>query len=170
MAEGDAVTSALLSLASLGAFAAVVLSWLFRQTSAPLWLKVSGPTAAVIAACSLFFTGADLLGYPAPVSESALPDHAELLAFVPHDDAKLVDLWLIAPSPWGDAPRAYETELTQRMKATLRAAQEAMEHGGRVTLAHAKATGNSHYSDQLGIGDDDSRYVLEVQPALPAKE
>jgi hypothetical protein len=152
--------SALLSVGGPAAFATVVSGWLFRTSAAPLWLKITAPAVAVAAACYAPVAVNGLLGYPAVVAERDLPESAELIAFVPHDGDKRVDLWLRL----GDEPRAFETALSPQMKKVLGELREAMQRGDRVTL-HSERKG-----DALGIGDDQDLYTLEVESALPAKE
>ena len=177
------MTFLLLSIAALAAFAAVVLSWLFRSTSAPLWQKITGPSVAIIAACSLYFNVNSLLGLPVTASMADMPDNVELVAFVPHDETKIVALWLIVPP--SEEPRAYETVLDEGMKQTLREAREQMAEGKQVMLSKhggkpgkAKESGDSEgeghanaRGDRLGIGQDDMHYTLDINAfsQLPPK-
>jgi len=153
--------AALVSIGAPAAFATVVSGWLFRTSAAPLWLKIAAPAVAVAAACYAPVAVNGLLGYPAAVAERNLPD-GELLAFVPHDGTRSVDLWLRI----GDEPRAFETTLSPQMKKALREALAAMQRGDRVTL-HSKSSGGG---DALGIGDDQDLYTLKIESGLPAKE
>jgi hypothetical protein len=162
--------AALLTLGALVAFAAVVLGWLFRWTSAPLWMRIAAPAIAVAAGCYVPRSINALLGYPISVAERDLPDNAELVAFAPHDETGAVDLWLLLPSD--PDPRAYVTKLTPNLKQALREAQESMAHGAVARLKRAadKSGGASRRRDAYGIGDDDSHWTLLVESPLPAKE
>ena len=147
----------------------VIAAWLFRTASAPLLAKIILPALAVSLGCHAPFAVNKIMGFPVTASISELPDSAELLAFVAHDQDKVVDLWLRD----GDTPRAYETKLTPRMKKTLREAEEAMARGGRAALRkeeRPRSPGSN--GDPLGIGDDQRIYELDVSAlsALPAKE
>jgi hypothetical protein len=104
-------------------------------------------------------------GLPVTTTVESLPDRAQLVAFVPYDEAQLVDHWLrCADGP----PRSYETRLDQRMKKTLREAQEEMDQGRPAMLAKRKQTTASGN----GLPDDQAVYVLHdsVRSALPPKE
>jgi hypothetical protein len=162
--------AALLTLGALVAFVAVVLGWLFRRTSAPLWIRIVAPAIAVAAGCYAPWSVNALLGYPVSVAERDLPDNAELVAFVPHDETGAVVLWLLLPS--GQDPRAYATKLTPSLKEAMREAQEAMAHGavGRLKRVSSKPGGASQRGDAYGISDDDAHWTLLVESPLPAKE
>ncbi len=162
------MTALLLSAAAIAVFFVIVLAWLFRSSTAPLWAKVAGPSVATLAGCSLAVSLGSMLGYPVPTKERDMPAEAQLIAFIPHDDGGTVDLWLVS----GDQPRAYEAVLTKNLKDTLREAQEAMQRGGHPMLRKGGPRGKTGQStgDLLGIGDDSQMYVLEVEPTLPPKD
>lgn len=156
------------------ALSAVVIAWLFRTTGAPLAAKIAVPALLVTLACYSPLAINQMLGLPLTASLASLPDRAELLAFLPHDEQHQVDLWLNA----GDVPRAYETPLTNAMKATLREAAKEMAQGHRVMLAKrgAKGSGNGaeghggHRVEAPSTTDDQSEYVLQNDVFnLPAK-
>ena len=107
----------------------LIAIWLFRESGAPFALKLAVPVLIIILACVTPDKVSALMGYPAFVQFSALPKQAELVAFVPNDEAKLVDLWLRVGA---NAPRAYEVVMTDGMKQTLRDAGEKLAHGERV--------------------------------------
>lgn len=157
-----------ISLGASLALQAVIVGWLFRTTTAPIWQKIVLPTLAVFLACWTPYSAASMFGYPVSVAMSALPDHAELIAFVPHDAAGTVDLWLRTD----DAPRAYETRLTAAMKKTLEAAREEQARGGIAMLVKKGRKGSSKAGDPLGIGDNSDLYVLDPSAlmSLPPKE
>lgn len=144
---------------------AVMASWLFRSSSAPLWTKVGLPAITVALACVTPLEVNPMMGLPVTASVKDLPDRAELVAFLPHDEAKLVDLWLRRGE---DPPRSYETRLDEKMKQTLREARQEMDNGRPAILAKRKAlTG-----PLTGLPDDQNEYVLDdsVRSSLPAKE
>jgi len=144
---------------------AVMASWLFRSAGAPLWAKVGLPAIIVALACVAPLEVSPMMGLPVTVSLEALPDHAELVAFVPHDEANLVDLWLRC----GQGPaRSYETRLDEQMKKTLRQAQQELDNGRPAMLAKRKTVA----ALANGLPDDQTEYVLDVsvRSALPPKE
>jgi hypothetical protein len=166
------LTSFAFSFGALLALMALIAAWLFRTTSAPLWTKVALPSLAVALGCYAPFAVSGMMGFPVSVAFEELPDRAELIAFVPHDAEKTVDLWLKV----ADAPRAYETKLDANLKKALREAGEAMAHGRPAMLMKRSATGavgqRASGQDRLGIGDDSEMYVIDhtAMSALPSKE
>jgi hypothetical protein len=144
---------------------AVMASWLFRSSNAPMVAKIGLPILIVAGACVTPVEVNPMMGLPVTASVKALPDHAELVAFLPHDDAKLVDLWLRCDQ---GPPRAYETQLDKRMKKTLREARQAMDNGRPAMLAKRK--GSAGVTN--GLPDDEVQYVLDesVRSTLPPKE
>lgn len=156
-----------LEFGGLLALMALIAAWLFRQSAAPLWLRLVVPAIMVALACYAPWRISALLGYPAAASLADLPQKAQLVGFVPHDDTGLVDLWLRS----GDVPRAYEVKLDDQLKKTLRAAAERMARGGQVFLKMTPSakTGRKTAHDPNGLGDD-SHYVLEEVQQLPPKE
>jgi hypothetical protein len=160
-----------LSFGSLLVLQAVIAAWLFRTASAPLWAKIAVPSLVVALGCYAPFAVASMMGFPVFASMAELPDHAELIAFVPLDGDKRVDLWLRS----GDAPRAYETVLDPSMRKVLQEAREKMEHGQAAMLAKTKRAAKGAKpgaSDPLGIGDDPTIYELDpsAMSGLPPKE
>lgn len=124
------LNSFVLSCGAFLALSAVVTAWLFRISAAPLWQKLIIPTALVGLACYLPGTVNALLGFPVSVAFDQLPERAELVAFVAHDEVGVADLWLKET----DTPRAYETTLDGKMKKVLREAQERQGRGERTML------------------------------------
>jgi hypothetical protein len=120
-----------ISLGSMLLVAALIASWLFRSSDAPLIAKIAVPALIVALACATPYQVDTMLGFPTTALPAALPAHAELLAFVSDDDDKRVDLWLLESNA---PPRAYETTLNDKLKRTLREAQSRLGHGGRVML------------------------------------
>jgi hypothetical protein len=160
-----------LELGALLALMALISAWLFRTTGAPLWLKVIVPTLCVLLAISAPWQVNRMLGLPVSANIRDLPDNAELVAFVPHDEAKRVDIWLIEKS--GGIPRAFEVELTAQMKKSLREAQSVMGQGG-IAMMRREASAETQAKtagDMLGIGNDDMAYVLsqDAITQLPPK-
>ena len=87
---------------------AVIAAWVFRSSMAPLWAKVWFCRSSRRGRLRGAVRSDPMLGFPVSVSVAALPERAQLLAFLPHDEGCLVDLWLLS----GDGPpRAYETRL-----------------------------------------------------------
>src|SRR5260370_36017024 len=102
---------------------------------APLAAKLAVPAALVALACYAPFAVNSMLGFPVSAGLYALPDRAELVAFFPHDEEGLVDLWLSVGASAGLAPRAYLTDLGASMKETLRRARERHRNGQTPLLA-----------------------------------
>jgi hypothetical protein len=148
---------------------AVVAAWLFRSSSAPLWAKVGLPVLIVALACVTPLEVNPMMGLPVTASLQSLPERAQLIAFLPHDEAKLVDLWLRCDE---GPPRSYETTLDERMKKTLRQAREEMDNGRPAMLAKRKSAARDVAKDANGLPDDQNEYVLDdsVRSQLPPKE
>jgi hypothetical protein len=143
----------------------VMASWLFRSSTAPMWAKIGLPILVVAGACVTPLEVNPMMGLPVTASLKALPDRAQLIAFVPHDEAQLVDLWLRCGE---GPPRAYETQLDEQMKKTLREARQEMDNGRPAVLAKRKGpTGLTN-----GLPDDQVQYVLDdsVRSTPPPKE
>lgn len=157
---------------------AAIASWVLRTSSASLVIKIIVPTLIVVLACSTYLALPTVFGYPVEMAFAALPQQAELISFVPHDETQTVDLWLQSPAsgPCGSAlygdcphPRAYEVILTEDLKKTLRQAQEAQGRGERTMLAKGVA-GKSDRQGYIGIDGGEAPYVLLKSAfALPAK-
>jgi hypothetical protein len=151
------------SFGSMLLLAALIASWLFRSSGAPLFAKIAVPTVIVVLACATPYQVNTMLGFPVSAPLAILPTHAELIAFVAQDDRARADLWLRQ----GDAPpRAYETTLDDKLKQTLRKAQRRLDHGERVLLVKArldaKRTGVTGHRapDDPGYELDDSAFSL----------
>jgi hypothetical protein len=153
------------SFGSMLLVAALIASWLFRSSAAPLIAKITAPALMVALACATPYQVNAMLGFPISAPPATLPAHAELIAFVAHDDDTRVDLWLRQSSA---QPRAYETTLNDKLKRTLREAQSRFGHGGRVMLVKArlgmKRTGvtEQRAPDDPGYELDDS--VVSLPP------
>jgi phytoene dehydrogenase-like protein len=145
------------SFGSMLLMAALIASWLFRSSGAPLIAKIAVPALIVALACVAPYQVNAMLGFPISALPPSLPAHAELIAFVSHDDAERVDLWLRESNA---PPRAYETALNDKLKRTLREAQSRLGHGGRVMLVRARLG-----AKRTGITEqrapDDSGYELD---------
>ncbi len=110
---------------------ALIAAWTFRTAAAPLAAKLALPTLLVALGCLTPYEVNSMLGLPRMAALTALPDRAELIAFVAHDEDKRADLWLrVKDAP----PRAYEIAIDEAMKKVLRDARDRKEHGGRVML------------------------------------
>lgn len=149
-----------LSFGSLLLLAALIAAWLFRSSSAPLVAKLGVPLLIVALACATPYQVNAMLGYPFSAPAYSLPKQAELIAYVAKDEDKRVDLWLRV----GDTPRAYETTLDDKLKSTLREAQNRMGHGDRVMLVRGKPKqGLTSVQSDPGYELDESAF------SLPAK-
>jgi hypothetical protein len=164
----------------------LIAAWMFRTSSAPLWTKVVVPTVCLCAAVFAPLQVGAMMGFPVAATMAALPDEVELIAFAPHDDSNLVDLWLIAAAPTQAAgvPRAYEAPLNPSLKETLREARERISHGQRVILTKRRQgrggpraefnSGNRNVHgghDALDIGGGDQGYTIDEHFFhLPNKE
>lgn len=122
-----------LSFGSLLLLIALIAAWLFRTANAPLATRIAVPALIVALACITPYQVDAMLGFPTSITP---PDHAELIAYVAHDENKRVDLWLRS----GPVPRVYDVPLDDRLKKTLRDAQSAMNGGERVMLRKGKQT------------------------------
>jgi hypothetical protein len=151
------------SFGSMLLMAALIASWIFRSSSAPLIVKMTVPTLIVVLACATPYQVNTMLGFPISAPPATMPTHAELVAFVLEDGEARVDLWLRQ----GDAPpRAYETTLDDKLRQTLREAQGRLGHGERVLLVKARLDAKrTRASEQRAPNDpgyelDDSAFSL----------
>lgn len=144
-----------------------VASYVFRTSTASIATKFIVPACLVMLACFTPWRVQALMGYPAPTDMRALPQHAELIGFVPHDDTGRVDLWLRQGS---DDPRAYDVALDPQMKKALEEAREKLGHGERVGLKKKSKIAGRHG----GFFDFDTppaTYAIDPDAfALPKKQ
>jgi hypothetical protein len=145
------------SFGSMLLLIALIGSWLFRSSAAPLIAKIGVPTLMVALACATPYQVNSMLGLPVSVPPATLPAHAELVAFVTHDDGRRVDLWLRQSTA---PPRAYETGLDDELKRTLREAQSRLDHGGRAMLVKARM-GVEGANIKERLAPDDPSYELD---------
>jgi hypothetical protein len=151
------------SFGSMLLMTAIIGSWLFRSSTAPLIAKIAVPALIVALACVTPYQVNAMLGLPISVPPASLPAYAELIAFVTHDDDPLVDLWLRQRNA---PPRAYETTLNNKLKRILHEAQSRLSRGERVMLVKArlgtKRTGTMEQRapDEPGYELDDSFFSL----------
>ena len=130
--------------------------------------QACSPALLVALGCLTPYEVNSMLGLPRLASLAALPDRAELVAFVAHDEGKRVDLWLRV----GDAPPcAYEIAIDDAMKKLLRDARDRKEHGGRVMLVkraeHAEEERHGAVTKQRSA---DPTYTIDENAfALPDK-
>lgn len=123
---------------SLGLFmllVGTVAAWIFKTTNAPFPTKLIVPLGFAMMAIIAPPMAIDLMGHPFYVPFASLPKQAELIAFVPHDEDKSVDLLLRQGSK---TPRLYEVTLDDAMKKTLREAGKKLALGERVGLTKRK--------------------------------
>jgi hypothetical protein len=151
------------SFGSMLLMAALMASWLFRSSGAPLVAKLAVPALIVALACATPYQVNPMLGFPISAQLAMLPPRAELIAFVVQDNDVRVDLWLRQ----GNAPpRSYEITLDNNLKKTLRDAESKLRHGGRVMLVKArlgtKRAGITEQSarDEPGYEVDDTAFSL----------
>jgi hypothetical protein len=155
------------SFGSMLLLIALVGSWLFSSSAAPLIAKIGVPTLIVALACATPYQVNSMLGFPISAPPAPLPARAELIAFVAHDDDKRVDLWLRQSNA---PPRAYETGLDDKLKRTLRQAQSRLDHGGRVMLVKARV-GTKGTDIKEPLAPDDPSYELDSSVfSLPRKD
>ena len=114
---------------------ALIGSWVFRSSAAPLIAKIVVPALLAALACTTPYQVNSMLGFPISAPPAALPTHAELIAFATLNDDRRVDLWLRQSD---GPPRAFETRLDDKLKRTLREAQIRLDHGGRAMLVKAR--------------------------------
>ena len=163
----SAISSLTITLGLFYLLMAVSASAVLRTSSAPFSFKVAVPALLVILACVTYRTLPDAFGYPVETDFASLPQRAELIAFVPHDEDKKVDIWLKAE---GSEPRVYSVAMTDALKRTLREAQQAQAQGERTMLAKGGKPGNGRPGF---IGIDGGNAPYELLPAafqLPKKE
>ena len=154
------------SFGSMLLLIALIGSWLFRSSAAPLIAKVGVPPLIVALACATPYQVNSMLGLPISASPATLPAHAELIAFVAHDEDSRVDLWLRQSTA---PPRAYETGLDDKLRRTLREAQSRLDHGGRAILVKTRmATVRSDAKERL-VPDDPSYELDNSVFSLPRK-
>jgi hypothetical protein len=155
------------SFGSMLLMTALIGAWLFRSSAAPLIAKIAIPALIVALACATPYQVNAMLGFPVSASPATLPAHAELIAFVAHDDDTRVDLWLRQSNA---LPRAYETPLDNKLKRTLREAQSRLGHGGRVVLVKARLRTKRTGVEELRASDDNSYELDDSFFSLPPKD
>ena len=161
------VSSLTITLGLFYLLIAVAASAMLRTSSAPFAFKVAVPSLLVILACVTYRTLPDAFGYPVETVFSALPQQAELLAFVPHDEDKKVDLWLKADA---SEPRVYSVAMTDSLKRMLREAQQAQAQGERTMLAKGGKRGPGRPSLMDIDGGNAPYELLPNAFQLPKKE
>ena len=155
------------SFGSMLLMTALIGSWLFRSSNAPLLAKIAVPALIVALACVTPYQVNAMLGLPISAPPATLPAHAELIAFVAHDDDPLVDLWLRQRNA---PPRAYETTLNNKLKRILREAQSRLSRGERVMLVKARL-GTKRTGAKEQRAPDEPGYELDDSfVSLPPKE
>ena len=97
-----------------------------------------------------------------------LPQQAELLAFLPYEDEKKVDLWL---REGNNQPRAYSIPLTDDLKDTLRKAKSKLAGGERAELAKKGKSGKPRPPGYIDIDGGKAPYELLPDAfSLPKKD
>ena len=163
-----------LTLGATLALVALVAAWFFRAADAWIGWKLALPVTLVALACWTPHTVKAMMGLPVDASMAGLPEEAQLVAFFPHDQEGLVDLWLAS----GPVPRAYEVALDKPTKKLLQAATADLAQGRPVFVRKRKSDG--HASGRSGGGsryadlkdDFEPRYEVDDSALanLPAKE
>jgi hypothetical protein len=164
------ISSFTLSFSLFCLLMSVIASAMLRTSSARFAVKMIVPAIVVGLVCVTSLELPSVFGYPVETAFASLPEKAELIAFVSHDEDKKVSLWLMRDG--AAEPRAYSVELTESLKKTLQQAQKAKGAGERTMLAKGGKPGNKRPHQQYSnIDGGDSPYIL--LPAafqLPAKE
>lgn len=157
--------------------AATIAVWLFRTTAAPLWQRLTVPALLVALCCYVPFSVDGMMGLPVTVACEGLPQEADLVAFLPQDELRLVDLWLRS----GGTVRAYETELTKPLKKVLLHAAMNLAHGQPAPVKRKcspprqadqqDAGGSGHAGNSVASNFDEDGEVFTLdEPQLPEKE
>jgi hypothetical protein len=146
---------------------ALIGSWLFRSSTAPLIAKIAVPALIVALACVTPYQVNAMLGLPVSAPPATLPAYAELIAFVAHDDGPLVDLWLRQRNA---PPRAYETTLNDKLKQILREAQSGLSRGERVMLVKARLETKRTGAKEQRAPDEPSYELDDSFFSLPPKD
>jgi len=158
-----------LSFGLLLAGLVLIAAWMFRTAAAPLAAKLALPALLVALGCLTPYEVNSMLGLPRMAALAALPDRAELIAFVAHDEDKRADLWLrVEDAP----PRAYDIAIDEAMKRLLRDARDRMEHGGRLMLVKHAEHADKKAEHQGGFSQQpaDHAYAIDESAfALPTK-
>ena len=144
-----------------------VAAWIFLTSTAPLFVKLVVPSALLVLACETPHAVSRLLGFPVPASLPSMPESAELVAFVAHDESHLVDLWL---RQGNGEPRAYETVLDESMASVLRTAKERLARGYRVMLEKPASRGDPRGGSNSASSDEAPYELNESAFALPKKD
>ena len=148
---------------------AVMAAWLFRSSSAPLWAKVGLPILVVALACVTPLEVNPMMGLPVTVSLKSLPDQAQLIAFLPHDEAQtgrsLAALRRRPAAVVRDAARRADEEDAARGAAGN--GQRSPGDAGEAKTGEAQRHGSTN-----GLANEQTEYVLDdsVRSALPPKE
>ena len=158
----------ILSFGAMLAAFAVAVGWLFRVAPVSIVWKLFMPAGLVSMALWTPFQVSALMGFPVPSAMSSMPDDAQLIAFVPHDKKKTVDLWLLGPF---EQPRAYEVPLTDGLKKTLNQAKDALQQGAQVRLKKQGDSRGDKPSGNYGAAiPEEQHYILKDVRSLPAKD
>jgi hypothetical protein len=157
------------------ALAAIVAATLLRDAGIGLAQKMILPAAMLGLGLYAPLSVNEMLGRPIATTMARLPDKATLIAYVPHDEAGLVDLWL---TDGGVVPRAFEVTLDPQTKKTLREAGEKLAQGrgvalrkARVDVGHLAASGAAPANTDIG-GGIAAGYVIDesASSTLPPKD
>lgn len=146
----------------------VVGANLFKTSSASLASKLVVPSLLTALACFLWYTIPNIFGYPIETTMAALPEKAELVAFVPYENEKSVDLWLRQGK---SDPRAYRVPLDEELKSTLRKARQQLAQGMPTEVGKKRQNGRKRPHEYGGMDGGQAPYELLPNAFnLPQKE
>ena len=148
---------------------AAVSGLVFRLTPIPLAIRLAVPAVLVVLACWIWKEVPSILGYPVVTAYEALPQKAELIAFIPHENVtpKTVDLIL---SENGGDPRMYRTELTEGIKKMLKDAADEQRKGNRTEIGKKKLAKKPAGQAYVDTDGGEAPYeLLDNAFALPHK-
>ena len=151
------------SLGSMLLMTAIIGSWLFRFSTAPLIAKIAVPALIVALACVTPYQVNAMLGLPISAPPASLPAYAELIASVAHDDDLLVDLWLRQRN----TPHA--PMLNNNLKRILHDAQSRLSRGERVMLVKTLGTKRTD-AKELRAPDEPDYELDDSFFSLPPKD
>ncbi len=152
------ISSLTISLGLFYLLMAAIAWWVLRSATVHLAVKIIVPCLLLVLTIATYLTLPGAFGYPVGTTFSTLPQQAELIAFHPYDDEKMVDLWLLQEG--AREPRAYSVPMTDDLKETLRKAKKAKADGGRTMLAKAPKAAGKKRPAYMDIDGGESSYVL----------
>lgn len=137
------ITSTALVSGSFCLTAAIMLGWVFRNTSAPFALKLLLPAMLAALAVETPFSIGAMMGYPVETRLADLPDKAKLIAFVEYDRESRVDLWL---QERGQSPRAWRIDEAPPDRKALAEAKQQIERGESIYVLRGMGAEGQHFA------------------------